>query len=315
MSVVDRNILRLAVAELLVGEEPEPVIIINEALETARRFSGEESVRFINGSVTFAVTAIGSQPLRYEWKHGVDTIASATGPTLLLSDLQPADGGDYTVLVSNQYGTNPATATLTALVGAMLLLARLMRLGFVANFISEPVLIGFKAGVALVIASGQLFHLLGIEAPSGGFFTRTAYLVGHLGSTHLPSALVGIGAFILYFVTNLLVMYGSRIREYYADRGSTELGNQPHQLASALYKLSQASLRPRSKEEMKRVEAVKAFFVADPARASMEVRELAQIDRRLFESHGCCPQTLMEPVNCSFATGRCHNAYPNTGKK
>ena len=38
-----------------------------------------------------------------------------------------------------------ATATLTALVGAMLLLARLLRLGFVANFISTPVLTGFKA--------------------------------------------------------------------------------------------------------------------------------------------------------------------------
>jgi len=44
-----------------------------------------------------------------------------------------------------------ATATLAALVGAMLLLARLLRLGFVANFISTPVLTGFKAGIGLVI--------------------------------------------------------------------------------------------------------------------------------------------------------------------
>jgi transcription antitermination protein NusB len=49
MSVVDRNILRLAVTEFLAGEEPQAVIIINEALEMARSFSGEESVRFING--------------------------------------------------------------------------------------------------------------------------------------------------------------------------------------------------------------------------------------------------------------------------
>src|SRR4026207_1443348 len=42
-----------------------------------------------------------------------------------------------------------ATATLTGLVGAMLFLARLMRLGFVANFISSPVLTGFKAGIGL----------------------------------------------------------------------------------------------------------------------------------------------------------------------
>jgi len=78
---------------------------------------------------------------------------------------------------------------------------------------------------------------------------------------------------------NLLVMYGSRIREYYADLGSTQLGSRPQHLANALYKLTQASNRPRVKEEMKRAEAVKAFFVTDPARAFMEVREIAQIDR------------------------------------
>lgn len=93
------------------------------------------------------------------------------------------------------------------------------------------------------------------------------------------TALIGIGAFIMYFVTNLLVMYGSRIREYYADYGSYELGNRPQYLANALYKLTQASNRPRVKEEMKKADAVKAFFVTDPARASMEVREIAQIDR------------------------------------
>ena len=48
MSAVDRNILRLAVYELLEKQTPPPVII-NEALEIARRFSGDESVHFING--------------------------------------------------------------------------------------------------------------------------------------------------------------------------------------------------------------------------------------------------------------------------
>src|SRR5262249_1314680 len=48
MPAVDRNILRLAVFELLEGEIPAPVVI-DEALEVARRFAGEESVQFING--------------------------------------------------------------------------------------------------------------------------------------------------------------------------------------------------------------------------------------------------------------------------
>jgi MFS superfamily sulfate permease-like transporter len=54
-----------------------------------------------------------------------------------------------------------ATATLTALVGAILIVARLIRLGFVANFISAPVLTGFKAGIGLVIVLDQLPKLLG----------------------------------------------------------------------------------------------------------------------------------------------------------
>lgn len=48
MSAVDRNILRLAVFELLEGQTPAPVVI-DEALEIARRFSADESVHFING--------------------------------------------------------------------------------------------------------------------------------------------------------------------------------------------------------------------------------------------------------------------------
>lgn len=92
--------------------------------------------------------------------------------------------------------------------------------------------------------------------------------------------IIGLGAMIMYFVTNLLVLYGSRIREYYADLGSAQLGSKPHHLASALYKLVQASNRPRAKEELKKVEGVRALFLNDPARASMEVRQLSQIDRR-----------------------------------
>jgi len=93
------------------------------------------------------------------------------------------------------------------------------------------------------------------------------------------AALIGLGAFFLYFITNLLVLYGSRIREYYADLGSVQLGNTPHHLASALYKLVYGSARFRGNEQMKRVEGVKAFFLNDPSRAWSEIRELSQIDR------------------------------------
>jgi len=91
--------------------------------------------------------------------------------------------------------------------------------------------------------------------------------------------LIGIGAFLLYFITNLLVLYGSRIREYYADLGSIRLGNEPHDMATALYKLVYGNARFKGKEELKRVEGVRAFFLNDPARSWYEVKELSQVDQ------------------------------------
>lgn len=91
--------------------------------------------------------------------------------------------------------------------------------------------------------------------------------------------LIGFGAFILYFISNLLVLYGSRIREYYADMGSVKFGNEPHHMATALYKLVYSNARVRNQDELKKVEGARAFFVNDPLRAWNEVRELAQVDR------------------------------------
>ena len=94
-----------------------------------------------------------------------------------------------------------------------------------------------------------------------------------------------MGAFLLYFLTNFLVLYGSRVREYYADEGSVKLGNPPQNLASALYKLvySSAQLKrnPGAQEELKRVEGVKAFFLNDVSRAWNEVRDLKEVDQDL----------------------------------
>jgi len=91
------------------------------------------------------------------------------------------------------------------------------------------------------------------------------------------TALIGLSALIFYFITNLLVLYASRIREYFADKGSVELGNQPSALASALYKLVYGSAKT-SKQSIKDVEGLKAFFVNDPSRANKEIRELVQLD-------------------------------------
>ncbi len=91
------------------------------------------------------------------------------------------------------------------------------------------------------------------------------------------TAVIGLIAFLFYFITNLLVLYASRIREYYADKGSVELGNRPSTLASALYKLVYGSAR-MDKDSLKEVEGFKAFFANDPSRARTEIRELSQLD-------------------------------------
>ncbi|MDP2766480.1 MAG: zinc metalloprotease HtpX [Candidatus Methanoperedens sp.] len=92
------------------------------------------------------------------------------------------------------------------------------------------------------------------------------------------AVVIGIFAFLMYMITNLLVLYASRIREYYADERSVKLGNAPHAMASALYKLVYGCARV-DKNELKHVEGLKAFFVNDPSRALTELRELSQIDR------------------------------------
>ena len=85
-----------------------------------------------------------------------------------------------------------ATATLTALVGAMLMLARLLRLGFVANFISTPVLTGFKAGIGLVIVLDQVPKLLGVHITKQGVFRDVAQRRAALPDTSMLTLAVAV---------------------------------------------------------------------------------------------------------------------------
>ena len=90
-----------------------------------------------------------------------------------------------------------ATATLTALVGAMLLLARIARLGFVADFISAPVLTGFKAGIGLVIVLDQLPKLLGTHITKHGFFPDLLSVAQHVPETSLLTLGVALATLVV----------------------------------------------------------------------------------------------------------------------
>jgi high affinity sulfate transporter 1 len=89
-----------------------------------------------------------------------------------------------------------AVATLTALTGALLIAASLLRLGFVANFISTPVLTGFKAGIGLVIVLDQVSKLLGVHIAKQGFFHDILSLMHEVPHTSLLTFAIGIVALV-----------------------------------------------------------------------------------------------------------------------
>jgi high affinity sulfate transporter 1 len=93
-----------------------------------------------------------------------------------------------------------AGATLAILVGAMLVLASVLRFGFIANFISEPVLIGFKSGIGLVIIVDQIPKLLGVHIDKAGFFRDILAIVQHLPQTSIATLMLALVLLALMFV-------------------------------------------------------------------------------------------------------------------
>jgi sulfate permease, SulP family len=85
-----------------------------------------------------------------------------------------------------------ATAALAIVVGVVAIVAGLMRLGFLASFISEPVLKGFIVGLALTIIAGQLPSLFGVEKGEGNFFEEIWDLITRLDETNGWTLTVGV---------------------------------------------------------------------------------------------------------------------------
>ncbi len=98
-----------------------------------------------------------------------------------------------------------AASTLALLVGSFLLLAGILRLGFIANFISLPVLSGFKAGIGLVVFVGQLGKVLGIPVSKGPFFQMIIAVVQGLDAVHWATLLVALVTLAILIVLPRLV--------------------------------------------------------------------------------------------------------------
>jgi high affinity sulfate transporter 1 len=122
-------------------------------------------------------------------RHTAITVTSAIS-VLVGASLGDLAGGD-----ASRFW---ALASCTALiVGALGFIAWLAKAGVIVNFISESVLVGFKCGIALFIASTQLPKFFGFKGSHGDFWERSGYFFSHLGETNTASLLLGIGALAL----------------------------------------------------------------------------------------------------------------------
>ncbi len=91
-----------------------------------------------------------------------------------------------------------AAGLLTLMVGIFRLLVGVTRLGLLANFVSDSVIVGFTAGAGVLIAVNQLAPLLGITIPrGGGFVGKMEQVALHLGQTHPASAILGVAAIVI----------------------------------------------------------------------------------------------------------------------
>jgi sulfate permease, SulP family len=136
---------------------------------------------YLLGGVLYAIFGTGRQ--------------LAIGPTSAISLLI---GSTIATMANGDIQRWAEIASLTALVmSVMSLLAFLFHLNSIINFISESVLLGFKAGAAITIALTQLPKLFGVAGGGSGFFERAGILIGQLPETNIKVLLFGVTAIIL----------------------------------------------------------------------------------------------------------------------
>ena len=105
-----------------------------------------------------------------------------------LAPLAAGDGGRYAALAG----------ALALLVGALCLLGRLARLGFLADLLSRPVLVGYLTGIALIMISGQLEKITGVPVDGDTFVAELLSFAANIGQVHLPTLL--LSAAVLAFL-------------------------------------------------------------------------------------------------------------------
>jgi high affinity sulfate transporter 1 len=97
------------------------------------------------------------------------------------------------------------TVALSLLVGIACALAGVLRLGFLANFLSRPMLVGFLAGISISLIIGQIKRLTGVDINTDGLLRPILSLAAHLGEIHLATLLTGLATLILLRVMKAVI--------------------------------------------------------------------------------------------------------------
>ena len=141
--------------------------------------------------------------------------ALAVGPVAVVSLMTASVVGGIAQQGTADYLS--AAIVLALLSGVFLIAMGALRLGFLANFLSHPVISGFITASGLIIAASQLKHILGIEASGANLYAVVTSILAHLGEANLPTLTIGILATIFLFAVRsrlkpLLVGAGLRPR-------------------------------------------------------------------------------------------------------
>jgi SulP family sulfate permease len=123
--------------------------------------------------------------------------ALAVGPVAVVSLMTAAAVGELAAQGTPEYYA--AAIVLALLSGLMLSAMGLFRLGFLANFLSHPVISGFITASGLIIAASQLKHILGIPAGGHNLIEVARALALNIQETNLPTAIIGVGAVAFLF--------------------------------------------------------------------------------------------------------------------
>ena len=130
---------------------------------------------------------------------------TAISVTSAISLLVGASLGEIVAGDSGRFGALAAgTAMLVAVIA---LIAWAVRAGAIVNFISESVMVGFKCGVALFLASTQLPKLLGIHGAHGNFWQNTGHFLSHLNETNPASLGTGLAALAALILGKLFLKH------------------------------------------------------------------------------------------------------------